>query len=76
MALVKFIEDDGTGIPGDGTAPISRGIGVIGMRERAQSLSGTFAIGRAERGGTRVSVAIPLTPRARDLQDTVATATI
>jgi len=69
--LRVVIEDDGGGMPGDDTVSMSRGLGVIGMRERAQSLSGTFAIERRERGGTRVSVVIPLTPQARDLHETV-----
>lgn len=39
-----------------------RGLGVIGMRERAQSLSGAPSIEPRLTGGTRVNAAIPLTP--------------
>ena len=64
--LHMCIEDDGDGIGGDANAPVSRGLGVIGMRERAQSLAGSFAIERPADGGTRVSVTIPVA-RVRDV---------
>jgi len=56
------IEDDGKGVesPTEGTAGARRGLGIIGMRERAAALSGTFAIGNREEGGTRVLVRLPL----------------
>lgn len=39
----------------------TRSMGLLGMRERAALLGGTFKIGRVNRGeGTRVSVSIPL----------------
>jgi signal transduction histidine kinase len=59
------VEDNGIG-PRRGSAP-SRGVGVIGMRERAQSLAGAFSIDAGVSGGTRIHVAIPLpavTPEA------------
>jgi signal transduction histidine kinase len=55
------IEDDGHGLPAatSGVAA-TRGLGVIGMRERAQSLSGTFTLEAGQNGGTRVTVHLPL----------------
>ena len=62
--LHLVIEDDGRGI--DPAAAQSgsarRGLGVIGMRERAASLAGTFSIGGRKEGGTRVTVTLPLQP--------------
>ena len=56
------IEDDGRGIgPTIVRTPADRrGLGLIGMRERAQALSGSFAIENRSEGGTRVTVRIPL----------------
>jgi signal transduction histidine kinase len=60
--LQLTIEDDGRGI--DSTradAPDARrGLGLIGMRERAQALSGTFTISNRAEGGTRIVVRVPL----------------
>ncbi len=64
QALQLTIEDDGRGIgrgPG-GSGQVRRGLGVIGMRERAAALGGAFAIGDREEGGTRVMVRLPLQP--------------
>jgi signal transduction histidine kinase len=58
--LQLTIEDDGHGI--DATARASdsrRRLGLIGMRERAQALSGTFSIENRPEGGTRVLVRLP-----------------
>jgi signal transduction histidine kinase len=59
--LRLMIDDNGRGF---GTVPqtadVRRGLGLIGMRERAQSLGGTFAVERASGGGTRISVGLPL----------------
>ena len=56
------IEDDGGGIgPTIVRTPADRrGLGVIGMRERAQALAGSFAIENRSEGGTKVTVRIPL----------------
>ena len=64
QTLQLTIEDDGRGIgsgPG-GSGLVRRGLGVIGMRERAAGLGGAFAIGNREEGGTRVVVRLPLQP--------------
>jgi len=55
------VEDDGRGVGGAAirTADAPRGLGVIGMRERAQALSGTFDIENRPEGGTRVTVRLP-----------------
>jgi signal transduction histidine kinase len=58
--LTLTVEDDGAGLPAD------RGIGVglISMRERAEELGGTFAIGARDDGsGARLVVRLPLPPR-------------
>jgi signal transduction histidine kinase len=55
------IEDQGRGLAAAArvTEP-RRGLGLIAMRERAQSLAGRFAIENAPGGGTRVSVTLPV----------------
>lgn len=70
--LRVVIEDDGAGLDGTGGRSASRGLGVIGMRERVQSLSGTFVIERRQPSGTRVGVSIPLTHQARGTAGPVA----
>ena len=55
------IEDQGRGLTA--AARIGeprRGLGLIGMRERAQSLSGRFAIENRAEGGVRVAVTLPV----------------
>jgi signal transduction histidine kinase len=60
------IDDDGAGLPAGEPGVSPRGLGLIGMRERAQSLSGTMAVETRPGGGTRVSVTIPLAPHSRE----------
>ena len=56
--LHLVIEDNGHGFaPQD--QPASRGLGLIGMRERAQALGGTFAITNRTGGGTHIAVTLP-----------------
>jgi signal transduction histidine kinase len=60
------IEDDGKGVdrPMPGShSPSTRGLGIIGMRERTQALGGTFVLEPRQSGGTRVAVRLPLRPR-------------
>lgn len=64
--LHLLIEDDGYGIDLEVVRSPRRGLGVIGMRERAQALKGTFLIERRREGGTRVSVTLPV-PTAFEL---------
>jgi signal transduction histidine kinase len=60
--LQLTIEDDGRGIDASraGGSDARRGLGLIGMRERAQALSGTFVIENRPEGGARVIVRLPL----------------
>ncbi|MGH3508302.1 MAG: sensor histidine kinase [Nocardioidaceae bacterium] len=51
------VEDDGRGLE---VAATSTGSGVLGMRERAQSLGGTLHVDRSSLGGTRVAAVLPL----------------
>jgi signal transduction histidine kinase len=71
-SLRLVIEDDGRGLPeraaaragdhvnsGSDASP-QRGLGLIGMRERAQALAGRFVIENRKEGGTRVVVTVPV----------------
>lgn len=55
-ALEATIEDDGRGIAPD----VAEGVGMRSMRERAGEVGGTVTVTGLRRGGTRVSVALPL----------------
>ena len=57
--LRLVVEDNGCG-PGGGRFGHGRGLGLIGMRERAQALGGTFTIKEREGRGTSVIVTLPL----------------
>ena len=60
-ALRLVIEDNGRGLgPFPRPVGVRQGLGLIGMRERAQALGGTFLIEDAATGGTRISVTLPL----------------
>lgn len=56
------IEDDGRGIDTAAVRAVDarRGLGLIGMRERAQALSGAFVIENRHEGGARVIVRLPV----------------
>jgi signal transduction histidine kinase len=60
-AVRLVIEDNGRGV-GPIANPLTsgRGLGLIGMRERAQALGGTFSIKERDGGGTTVAVTLPL----------------
>jgi signal transduction histidine kinase len=65
-ALRLVIDDNGRGPATTRDAVLSaRGLGLIAMRERAQTLGGTFAIESSPSGGMRVSVSLPLRTAAR-----------
>ncbi len=57
------VEDDGRGISLEAVGR-SRSLGLKGMRERVIYLGGTVEVGLAARGGTRVSLRVPLRPAA------------
>ena len=60
--VIMVISDDGTGITLDQLlAPAS--LGLLGMRERAEVLNGSFVIEGKPEQGTRVTVRIPLLVR-------------
>ncbi len=51
------VEDHGPGLPETLPAP---GLGLIGMRERAEMLKGSIEFTRPPEGGTKVSLSVPL----------------
>lgn len=57
--ITMTIEDDGRGIS---TSRLNRshGLGLLHMRERAESLGGTLLVGKRGRRGTLITVQIPL----------------
>jgi PAS domain S-box-containing protein len=55
------VEDDGRGIAPDDLVK-TRTLGIRGMRQRVIHVGGTLDIGQTPRGGTRVSVQVPLRP--------------
>ncbi|MFI7504989.1 sensor histidine kinase [Streptomyces sp. NPDC049687] len=65
--LTITVTDDGTAVPFD--AADSRGFGLIGMRERAQSVGGALQAGHRPEGGFQVTTRLPLysdTPALRE----------
>jgi signal transduction histidine kinase len=62
--VVLEVEDNGVGLPldsGPGARAASSSIGVTSMRERAELMGGSFALGRPESGqGVLVRVRVPL----------------
>jgi signal transduction histidine kinase len=69
-AVLMTVRDDGHGFD---PASQSRGFGLIGMRERVQSLGGSLSIESAPGAGTTVSVRLPVTrleaPQAAGSED-------
>ena len=65
-AVELTIEDNGRGMGAAGSPERRSGLGLIGMRERAQALGGTFAISDRPGGGTRISLRVPCTLQAVD----------
>jgi signal transduction histidine kinase len=61
--LHVVIEDNGHGLGIGGAARGRRGLGIIGMRERAQAFGGSFDIEHRAGSGVRVAVSLPF-PRA------------
>lgn len=53
---VLVVLDNGAGLDGS-----PAGMGMIGMRERATILGGTFVVSPRETGGTRIEVRVPVT---------------
>ena len=66
-ALRLVIEDNGRGIGPIATRlAAGRGLGLIGMRERAQALGGTFTVKERDGGGTILAVTLPLDTAATE----------
>ncbi len=62
------VVDDGLGLPPDG-AGRPGAMGLVGMRERAAALGGTFAAAARAGGGTEVVLALPYAPSAAPADD-------
>lgn len=56
--LHMSIVDDGRGIDSEDSMRLS--LGLLGMRERAQSIGGTLELERVRDGGTRVGIELPI----------------
>ncbi|MFF9778889.1 sensor histidine kinase [Streptomyces sp. NPDC013978] len=59
--LTITVTDDGAPRPGSASEP-GRGFGLIGMRERAQSVGGCLSAGHRPGGGFEVTTDLPLRP--------------
>jgi signal transduction histidine kinase len=57
-----IVEDAGRGITLASNADARRGLGLMGMRERAQALAGRFTLTNRPEGGTRIVVTLPVHP--------------
>lgn len=58
--VIMRLEDDGKGFHGTGEEKTSKGLGIVGMRERINSLNGKFTIYSSPGRGTRIKVTLPL----------------
>jgi len=67
--ILLTVEDDGSGIPAASPPGGSRpGLGLLGIRERATDLGGTFTIESQAGKGTRLTVELPA-PRGGQTED-------
>lgn len=57
--LTTLVEDDGGGFDPD-AVPAGRGLGLIGMRERAELVGGDLVVESARESGTRVRLEVPV----------------
>lgn len=60
--LTLSVEDSGNSI-GTGEAPPGSGLGLIGLRERIESLGGAFEIAQRAEGGTRLELSLEIADR-------------
>jgi signal transduction histidine kinase len=58
-AIKLTIKDDGKGFEVEKKLKKSKGLGLIGMRERTESLGGVFTITSAINKGTEITVSVP-----------------
>ncbi len=63
--IIFLAEDDGTGFDAEIIGKDKRSLGLLGMRERASLLNGTFALRSSPGGGTRIRIEIPLDEESR-----------
>jgi two-component system, NarL family, sensor histidine kinase UhpB len=68
--LVLTICDDGCGIRPSGSA--RRHLGLLGMRERAEMMGGSFSITSEPRHGTTIEVCVPLVAQTRRIERSAA----
>jgi signal transduction histidine kinase len=67
-ALIAEVEDDGRGfVLNDQLGPRRRGLGLLGMRERAAVAGGTLQVDSAPGCGAKISVRIPLPPITKEV---------
>ncbi|MCD9085323.1 sensor histidine kinase [Stenotrophomonas sp. SY1] len=64
--MVLRIDDDGIGMPTPTRLPVSPGLGMISMEERARLLGGVLLVERSPLGGTRIEVRFPVAAPAQD----------
>lgn len=64
--VVAQVEDPGTGFVPTVASEGDRGLGLIGMRERATMIGGALTIESELGSGTRVRVSIPVTTESND----------
>jgi len=57
------IQDDGCGFTPEAAQPGAPHYGIVGMRERIESLGGRFVLDSAPGRGTAIEIALPLVPR-------------
>ncbi len=58
--IIMIVEDDGKGFALGGGRARGIGLGIVGMRERVESLGGKFRIRSVPGEGTRIRITIPL----------------
>ena len=57
--ITTLVEDDGCGFD-PSAIPAGRGLGLIGMRERAELVEGSLVVESAVHAGTRVRLMVPV----------------
>ena len=58
--VALIVEDNGTGFDSQATSEASRQMGLLGMRERAALMGGSFEIETSPADGTTIFVRAPL----------------
>jgi signal transduction histidine kinase len=69
--IVLTVEDDGQGFDAGQRAGGAKGLGLLGIQERAVGFRGTFRIDSAPGKGTRLTVELPALPRGDAQQEPV-----